>query len=167
MAVSKTLGQFGRLDAVVVCAAPWSKPGLRTSALKSGSTPWLSTYGRPICWPRKRHQLCAARGAGRIVLTGSTSGLQGGVGTVAYATSKGGVIAMVRSLALAFAGSSVRVNCVAPGWVDTPFNDPHWPCREGAGDACALERHIPVGRRVPRTRSRQSSHRAALRRRMT
>ena len=54
---------------------------------------------------------------------------------------------MVRSLALGFADSQVRVNCVAPGWIDTPFNDPYWE-RVGRGKAerHALESRIPVGR---------------------
>jgi NAD(P)-dependent dehydrogenase (short-subunit alcohol dehydrogenase family) len=33
---------------------------------------------------------------------------------------------MVRSLALGLAGPRVCVNCVAPGWIETPFNDPYW-----------------------------------------
>ena len=84
---------------------------------------------------------------GRIVLTASVAAFRGGVGTVAYATSKGGLVSMTRSLAVGFAKSSVRVNCIAPGWIDTPFNDPYWQ-RVGAGPSArsALESRIPVGR---------------------
>jgi NAD(P)-dependent dehydrogenase (short-subunit alcohol dehydrogenase family) len=54
---------------------------------------------------------------------------------------------MTRSLALSFAKSSVRVNCIAPGWIDTPFNDPYWE-RVSANPSAraALESRIPVGR---------------------
>jgi NAD(P)-dependent dehydrogenase (short-subunit alcohol dehydrogenase family) len=54
---------------------------------------------------------------------------------------------MTRSLAVGFAKSSVRVNCIAPGWIDTPFNDPYWQ-RVGSNPSAraALESRIPVGR---------------------
>lgn len=42
---------------------------------------------------------------------------------MAYAASKGGIVAMTRSLALGLAPAGICVNCVAPGWIDTPFND--------------------------------------------
>jgi NAD(P)-dependent dehydrogenase (short-subunit alcohol dehydrogenase family) len=147
VAVSKTLGQFGRLDAVVVCAAYLVEARLEDLSVEEWEHTMALNLRAPYLLAKEAAPALRRSGAGRIVLTGSTSGLQGGVGTVAYATSKGGVMAMVRSLALAFAGSSVRVNCVAPGWVDTPFNDPYW-ARVGKGPEtrAALERHIPVGR---------------------
>ena len=56
---------------------------------------------------------------GAIVNVVSLSGLHGVVGQTNYAASKGGVIAMTRSLAREVARSGIRVNCVAPGLVDT------------------------------------------------
>ncbi len=68
------------------------------------------------------------------------------MGTVAYAASKGGLVAMTRSLALALAPARVCVNCVAPGWIDTPFNDAYW---RRVGDTAetrgALNARIPLG----------------------
>ena len=69
--------------------------------------------------------ILAQSGYGRIVLTASTAAFRGGAGTAAYAASKGGIVAMTRSLSLALAGSRICVNCVAPGWIETPFNDPY------------------------------------------
>jgi NAD(P)-dependent dehydrogenase (short-subunit alcohol dehydrogenase family) len=52
-------------------------------------------------------------------------------------------------LADELAGDRIRVNCVCPGWVDTPFNDPVW--RE-AGDRRQAEaellRTVPMGRQA-------------------
>lgn len=56
---------------------------------------------------------------GSIVNVASVSGLLGVVGQTNYAAAKGGMIAMTRSLAREVARSGVRVNCVAPGFVET------------------------------------------------
>jgi 3-oxoacyl-[acyl-carrier protein] reductase len=66
------------------------------------------------------------RGKGAIVLTTSTSVLQGvtggqGQGGPAYVASKGAVIALTRSLARALGPHGVRVNAVSPGITETPM----------------------------------------------
>jgi dihydroanticapsin dehydrogenase len=61
-----------------------------------------------------------------MVVFSSTSGLQGGEGEAAYAAAKGAVISLVKVAAVELAPDGIRVNCICPGWVDTPFNDPTW-----------------------------------------
>jgi 3-oxoacyl-[acyl-carrier protein] reductase len=56
---------------------------------------------------------------GAIVNVASLSGQHGVVGQANYSASKGGLIAMSRTLAREVARSGIRVNCVAPGLVDT------------------------------------------------
>jgi dihydroanticapsin dehydrogenase len=65
-------------------------------------------------------------GGGAMVFFSSTSGLQGGEGEAAYAAAKGAVVSFVRVAAVELAPDGIRVNCICPGWVDTPFNDPTW-----------------------------------------
>jgi len=60
-------------------------------------------------------------GGGVIVNTASVAGLVGLRNRVAYCTSKGAVIAMTRALALDHAQENIRVNCVAPGTVESPY----------------------------------------------
>jgi len=59
-------------------------------------------------------------GGASVVFTSSTSGLIGSPFSPMYSFTKGGIVALVRSMALAFATDGVRVNAVAPGSVETP-----------------------------------------------
>ncbi|MBA3454505.1 MAG: SDR family oxidoreductase [Deltaproteobacteria bacterium] len=55
---------------------------------------------------------------GSIVNLGSTRAVQSEPHTEAYATCKGGVVALTHALAISL-GPDVRVNCISPGWIDT------------------------------------------------
>ena len=60
----------------------------------------------------------------RIINVSSLSALNGaGKHAFAYAAAKGGMVSMNRSLANEFAPLGIRVNCIAPGVVKTPFHD--------------------------------------------
>lgn len=61
---------------------------------------------------------------GAIVNTSSVAGIKGGRGLSVYSASKGAVIAFTVALADELAQDNIRVNCVCPGWIDTPFNQP-------------------------------------------
>ncbi len=60
---------------------------------------------------------------GRIVLISSIVGATGNAGQVNYAASKGGMVAMAKSLALEVASRGITVNCIAPGFILTPMTD--------------------------------------------
>jgi NAD(P)-dependent dehydrogenase (short-subunit alcohol dehydrogenase family) len=61
---------------------------------------------------------------GSIVIYTSTAGQRGSAAYSAYATSKGGQILFMRSMALELAPDKIRVNCVAPAWTDTDMARP-------------------------------------------
>jgi NAD(P)-dependent dehydrogenase (short-subunit alcohol dehydrogenase family) len=89
-----------------------------------------------------------ARGGGAIITTGSISGLFGEPALSAYTASKAAVVNLTRSLAIDFAKSGIRVNCVCPGWVDTGFNNPQFD-HDAMTDkdiAELIERTVPLGR---------------------
>lgn len=58
---------------------------------------------------------------GRIVGIASIVGVTGNPGQANYAASKGGMIAMSKSLAQEVASRGITVNCVAPGFIETPM----------------------------------------------
>lgn len=60
-------------------------------------------------------------GGGAIVNVASTAALAAHPWAVAYSASKGGVLAMTRSLAIEYAKQGLRVNAVCPGSIDTPM----------------------------------------------
>jgi meso-butanediol dehydrogenase / (S,S)-butanediol dehydrogenase / diacetyl reductase len=69
--------------------------------------------------------LLRAAGGGAIVTVSSVLGLVGGdedFATHAYAASKGGVIALTRAMAAAYAREGIRCNVVCPGLIETPMS---------------------------------------------
>jgi NAD(P)-dependent dehydrogenase (short-subunit alcohol dehydrogenase family) len=62
-----------------------------------------------------------ARGGGAIVNIASIWSFFGGPRVPAYTASKGGLVALTRSLAVAWAKEGIRVNAIAPGWIETPL----------------------------------------------
>lgn len=59
------------------------------------------------------------QGGGKIVNIGSMTSIFGASFAPAYATSKGGIVQLTKSLALAWAKDNIQVNAILPGWFDT------------------------------------------------
>jgi len=81
---------------------------------------------------------------GAIVLVSSTAGQRGEAFHADYAATKGAVIALTKGLAVELA-PRLRVNCVAPGWVDTEMAAPAYQ-REGGRGKREVEQSIPLKR---------------------
>lgn len=88
-----------------------------------------------------------AGGGGAMLFFSSTSGKEGAEGEGPYAAAKGAIIAFVRVASVELAADGIRVNCLCPGWIDTPFNDPVWELLGGQEAAEAEQMaYIPMGR---------------------
>ncbi len=91
-----------------------------------------------------------ASGGGAVVNIASIQGMASQPRVAAYAASKGGVIAMTRTMAIDHARDQVRVNCICPGGVDTPLM--HWaiglstPPEQINAVIAAAGQNYPLGR---------------------
>ena len=67
-------------------------------------------------------RMLADRGGGVIVNMASTNALGGEAELADYNASKGGVLQLTRTMAVELGGEGIRVNCLCPGFIDTPLN---------------------------------------------
>jgi NAD(P)-dependent dehydrogenase (short-subunit alcohol dehydrogenase family) len=117
--VGETLSRYGRID--VLC----NNAGV--GLLKSVTETDREAYDRVLdtnvwgIFTCSRYAIphMIAGGGGSIVNIGSVAASVGFVTDAAYCASKGAVHALTRQMALDFAGDGVRVNCVAPGFIET------------------------------------------------
>lgn len=122
--VEQALTRFGRIDILVNNAGIWERnpiDGMKSSILKKTIDTNLLGCFYPIMAvvPQMKKQE-----AGSIINISSTAGQRGEAFYSPYAATKGALISMTKSLAVELAGNNIRVNCVAPGWVDTDMSRP-------------------------------------------
>ena len=143
--VQDAVAALGRLEALIVSAGVLVEAELDAITIEDWERTIAVNLRGPFLLAQAAAKDLAQSGHGRIILTASTSAFRGGAGSTAYAASKGGLVAMTRSLALGLASARICVNCVAPGWIDTAFNDPYWT-RVGDSDETrsALTARIPL-----------------------
>jgi len=83
-------------------------------------------------------------GGGKIISIGSLTSIFGVGALPAYGASKGGILQLTRSLAVAWAGDNIQVNCILPGWINTDLS------AGGKRDIPGLEERVkartPAGR---------------------
>jgi 3-oxoacyl-[acyl-carrier protein] reductase len=113
---------LGGLDIVINNAGVWRPTPVET---------WTRTSLDEVLGPNLYGVLAVTRGAvdvmkarqrGNIIMVASTAGQRGEPGYAAYAASKGAIISLTKSLAPELLPFNIRVNCVAPGWVDTDMS---------------------------------------------
>jgi 3-oxoacyl-[acyl-carrier protein] reductase len=140
--VEDAAARWGRLDILVNNAGIWEED----LAGRGDLAVWDRTYAVNlrgsflVTDAAVRH--LAERG-GAIVLVSSTAGQRGEAGHSAYAASKGALISYAKSLAVELGPRGIRVNCIAPGWVDTDMTV------SALGEPAArqaIEGTIPLGR---------------------
>ena len=138
--------QFGALDALVVNHGIWLGDDMDIDAMTDEQ--WHTTIATNLdsAFALIKHAVAQmkrqARG-GNIVLISSTAGQRGEAGHCDYAATKGALISMTKGLSTELASHGIRVNCVAPGWVDTDMTSDTLADAERRKNIYAA---IPVGR---------------------
>ncbi|MGA8159185.1 MAG: SDR family oxidoreductase [Acidobacteriaceae bacterium] len=133
--VRRTVERFGRLDILVVNHGIWPPDDVPIGAMSDGqwrgtlSTNLDSVFGliqAAVQQFQKQNPTPPVdkAAAAHIVLVSSTAGQRGEAFHADYAASKGALISLTKGLATELAPQGIRVNCVAPGWVDTEMSAP-------------------------------------------
>ena len=121
-AVARIVARHGGLD-VLVNNAGIRRPGAADGIARAA---WDETIAVNLTGTflgcREVVPVMRRGGGGAIVNLASFTGIRATPGVVAYAASKGGVVALTMAMALDHAKDGIRVNCVSPGMVDTPMS---------------------------------------------
>ena len=102
----------------------------------------VNLTGQFLTCQRAIPHILATKGA--IINTASVAGLKSHPYSAAYCASKGGVVQLTRALAVEYGRKDVRINCICPGGIETPFLS-HFQLPSGVPQA-ALMRIAPLGR---------------------
>lgn len=140
--VRDVVAAWGRLDVLVNNAGIWEEDGAGSGDLDV----WDRTFAINV---RAAHVVTDAaiphleREGGSIVFVSSTAGQRGEARHSAYAATKGALISYTKSLATELGPRGIRVNCIAPGWVETDLTA---AALADPGKRAEIERSIPLGR---------------------
>ncbi len=118
--------RFGALDSLVVNHGIW--PPEHRDIDEMSDEQWRNTVAVNLdsTFALIKHAVAQMKQQGRggkIVVISSTAGQRGEAGHCDYAATKGALISMTKGLSTELAPFGIRVNCVAPGWVETPMTE--------------------------------------------
>jgi 3-oxoacyl-[acyl-carrier protein] reductase len=146
-AVAEAVTAFGALDTVFVTAALLASAALKDWTPEMWDRSVKLNLRMPFLFAQAAAPHLARSANGSIIFTSSTGALRGHAGMPAYHATKAGLLGLCRSLADELGPQGTRVNCILPGWIETPFNDPYWSFQNDPARARTdLETAIPMRR---------------------
>jgi len=119
--VTSMLDRYGQIDGLVTSAGISRIGDLESMALQEWEQVLQVNLTGTMLSARAVASHMKQRGQGSIVAIASINGMLGNPSNLAYCTSKGAVIQMVRSLAADLGPCGVRVNSISPGYIHTPM----------------------------------------------
>lgn len=146
-AVAAAVASFGGLDTVLVTAAIMNSAALAdwTDAM------WDETLAlnlkMPFFFAQAAAPALARSDNASILFISSTAALRGNAGMAAYHATKAALPGLARSLTAELAPQGIRINCLLPGWIDTPFNNSFWDFQaDAAAKRAEIDGKIPLRR---------------------
>lgn len=145
--VDAALASFGRVDVLAnVAGGAWAYvPSRRLHDVLDQEWDLMLNlnlrYVFSLCREVIRHMLDAGQG-GSIVNVGSFAGLFSSPNSAPYGAAKAGLVSLSRTIAYEYASDGIRVNCVAPGRIETPATPSESFAASGNG---VYEETIPMG----------------------
>ena len=123
--VDEAVDRYGTVDVLVNNAAITLPAGILDTTPEQYHEVVATNLTAPFMLTRAVLPVMVAAGGGSIVNITSIAAIrgQGGNGQTAYATSKAGLMGLMTDVADAFGSAGVRVNCIAPGIIDTPMRN--------------------------------------------
>ena len=125
-AVAATVAAFGALDSLFANAAVLHSAPLAEWTAEAWAHSLAVNLTAPFMMVQAAAPHLAKSKNASVILTASTGALRGHAGMPAYHATKAGLLGLARALADELGPQGIRVNCLLPGWIDTPFNKPFW-----------------------------------------
>ena len=126
-AFAETVRTLGRVDACFVNAGVSGRSGgqgfVDMTAAEWRRVLSVNLDGAFFTLRAAARHMVARPGGGSLAVTASLAAISGQARGEHYAASKGGLVSMMKALAVEFARHGVRANAILPGWIDTPMTE--------------------------------------------
>jgi 2-deoxy-D-gluconate 3-dehydrogenase len=121
--VAESLDRFGRIDILFNNAGINIRRPPQDLTLAEWQTVLDVNLTSAFLMSQAVYPAMKRAGAGKIINIGSMTSIFGASFAPAYATTKGGIVQLTKSLALAWAPDRIQVNAILPGWFDTELTE--------------------------------------------
>jgi len=121
--VAEAVSWYGHLDILVNNAGINIRKLPEEYSLKEWHAVLDSNLTSAFICAKAAHPVLKKNGGGKVINIGSMTSLLGGSHLAPYGASKGGVLQLTRSLAVAWAPDNIQVNAILPGWIDTALTE--------------------------------------------
>ena len=122
--VGEAVSWYGRLDILVNNAGINIRKRPEEYTLAEWHAVLDSNLTSAFLCAKAAHPELKKNGGGKVINIGSMTSLLGGSHLAPYGASKGGVLQLTRSLAVAWAPDNIQVNAILPGWIRTDMTQP-------------------------------------------
>jgi 2-deoxy-D-gluconate 3-dehydrogenase len=142
--IEATLERYGRLDVLVNNAGINVRKPVHELALAEWRRVLDTNLTSAFLCSRAAYPAFKAAGGGKVINIGSMMSIFGASFAPVYSASKGGIVQLTKSTAVAWAHDNIQVNAVLPGWIDTDLT--RNARREVPGLNENILRRTPAGR---------------------